>query len=177
MKITRYLLEKMHSGERACEFGLIWFADNFPDGGEIEEVWKKCYNEIWKIWFACNYLQGDKLAKLAFKFAGQAMRFAEIAEWADNIHSEEDCENAARAADAARAARYAHYADAARYAANAARYAANAANAASRYNVNTAANAILNAADDAVDVSIDVGNSNDITRREQSAWCREALGF
>ena len=114
MKITIAMLEKMPDGSRACDDAHEWFSLQFPDGADLEAAWQECQNPLWKIWFACHALPADDRQALAFRFAGQAFRFAaqrhsQLSEFADNVTTGNwqvaAAAGAADAADAADAAR------------------------------------------------------------------------
>jgi hypothetical protein len=172
--VTIELLNKMPSGNRACEEARAWFAKTFPTGGLLKDAWERCENTKWKIWFAVNYLPKDKVAALSYKFYGQAFRFAakhnpSLAEFSDNVSVINVLEAthtvaayAAAAADAYAAAADAYAAAYAAYAAAYAAYAAYAADAAARA-------AYADATADAADAATAA------VRREQLKWCLEIL--
>ena len=119
--ITLAMLENMPSGARACSAARHWFQKNFPNGGELAEVWDACPNWQWKVWSAVHSALTVDAGAFAQSCADRAAEYAEYAVAA-----------VAKAADAYNAAAYAADAAASAYAAaraayNAAAYAAAAA--------------------------------------------------
>jgi hypothetical protein len=183
--VTIELLDKMPSGNRACEEARAWFAETFPVGGLLKDVWERCENTKWKIWFAVNYLPKDKVTALSYRFCGQAFRYAarhnpSLAKFSDNV-SVINVWEAIPAADAAAVGAYAladaaavgayalAAADAADAAADAA-YALAAADAADAVGAYALAAAVGAYALDALDAADAAA-----ARREQLKWCLEIL--
>jgi len=165
--VTIELLDKMPSGNRACEEARAWFAETFPVGGLLKDVWERCENTKWKIWFAVNYLPKDKVTALSYRFCGQAFRYAarhnsSLAKFSDNV----SVINVWEAIPAALAAADGAYALAAADAADGA-YALAAADAADA----AAVGAYALAAADAADATYAFAAA----RREQLKWCLEIL--
>ena len=148
-------LEGMPSGTRACDDAREWFAEKFPEGTSLKEAWVACPHAIWQVWFACHWLPAEAVVGLAFRFAGQAFRFAaerspELLPWSDNV----TIGNWEAASDATHTATTAAYAAATTAAGGAT------AAAAAAYAAHTAAYAAA-------------GGAN--ARAEQVAWCEDAL--
>ena len=109
--ITNKHLKNMPSGNRACSAARKWFKATFPDdyksGVDMRTAWVVLKTHTaeeqrldWLIWFGCNQLDGEKREAFSWFAAGLAMRYAGIAEYADNVTAE-NWEEAADAADAA----------------------------------------------------------------------------
>ena len=100
--ITMAELESM--GERPCKEAMDWFRETHPDGATLAAAWESCPHDDWRVWYACHTLPREKVIALAYRFAGQAFRYAARAHvslepWADNVTPENVA--AARAAVAA----------------------------------------------------------------------------
>ena len=104
--ITLAMLENMPSGARACSAARHWFQKNFPNGGELAEVWDACPSWRWQVWFAVHSATTEEAVAFAQSCAERVAIYAVAA--------------VAKAADAAAAtyvARAAAYAAAYVYAA------------------------------------------------------------
>ena len=108
MNITLTMLKNMPSGARACNDARRWFQENFPNGGELAEVWDACPNWRWKVWFAVHYSPTVDAVAFAQSCAERAAAYAVAAV------AKADAAFTA-AADAAHADAYAHAAYAAAY--------------------------------------------------------------
>lgn len=77
MIITRDLLIMPSENKYTFEDALKWFNEAFPAGtAAIEEVWAVCPKDDWRIWFAVSVVSFEARQKLAWLFAGQALRYA-----------------------------------------------------------------------------------------------------
>jgi hypothetical protein len=173
METTRITLSDLESME-ACSPARSWFASEFPGGASLEEAWRACPVDQWRVWFTCRSLTKEAVVDLAFRFAGQAFRFAAklnpaLAKYADNV-TEKNLLNAARAARIA-CATFAdddteHDALVARAADDAAHYAT------------SCSDGYDNAAKCAYFVSDAAAVASGASVcREQVAWCAQALGL
>ena len=170
MFINYDLLLKMPSGRKACDDALEWFEEEFPNGGELEAVWDACEDNAWKVWFTCHYVSFDERQALAWKFAGQAFRFAaeyhpELEEFADNVNEDnwEEARDKAYASYASSAFSYASYASfASSSAASSASFFAYAAYAS--FSASYASSAVFSASYAAFHA-----------RKEQAEWCEDIL--
>jgi hypothetical protein len=173
METTRITLSDLESME-ACSPARNWFAGEFPYGASLEEAWRACPVDQWRVWFACRWLTKGDVVDLAFRFAGQAFRFAgklnpALAEYADNI-TESNLLNAARAARIARATVAADATERDALAVRAADDAAHYATSCLDGYDNAAGYAYFVA-----DAAVVAGDAS--VCREQVAWCAQALGL
>lgn len=100
MNITLTMLKNMPSGARACNDARRWFQENFPNGGELAEVWDACPNWRWKVWFAVHYSPTVDAVAFAQSCAERAAAYA-VAAVAKAADADKAAEAAAEAADEA----------------------------------------------------------------------------
>lgn len=91
MEITLELLRNLGACKRTRDYFFRTYG--FSAAAPLRQVWDEWvgwresanYSNEDRIWLACRLLEDKKRDALAFRFAGQAMRFAGITEYADNV--------------------------------------------------------------------------------------------
>ena len=73
-----------------CSEAVDCFDANFPKGTDLRTAWDACPRDDWRVWFATHSLSREEAERLAWRFAGQAFRFAalihpSLARFSDNL--------------------------------------------------------------------------------------------
>lgn len=69
-------LKPAPSGAHVPTAVAVWFSKEFPNGATAAEIGRVCPDHTWLLWFAFHLLPKAERKALAFRFAGQAVRFA-----------------------------------------------------------------------------------------------------